>query len=93
VAIEQAIDEVQVAGSAAPRADGKLARQMRLSAGRECGCLLVAHMNPLDFPLAPDRVGQAVEAVADDAIDPLDANRCKRFGELVSYGLGHAVLI
>jgi hypothetical protein len=75
-----------------PRADGKLARQMCLGAGRECGHLLVAHVNPLDLFLPSDRVSQTIEAVADDAVDPLDANGCERFGELVSHGPGHAVL-
>ena len=56
---------------------------MRLGAGREGGDLLVADMNPLDLPLAADRVGQAVQAVADDAVNSLDAGRGESFGELV----------
>jgi len=89
VTVEQAVDEVQIAGSTAPRADGKLICQMSLGAGCECGDFFVAHVNPLDLPLPSDGVSQTIEAVADDAIDPLDANGCERFGELVRYGLGH----
>ena len=37
VAIEQAVDQVQVAGSAASGADGELAGEVRLGAGREGG--------------------------------------------------------
>ena len=79
----------KIAGAAAPCADGKLAGQMRLGARRECGDFFVAHVNPLDLPLPSDGVGQTIEAVADDAIDPLDANGCESFGELVRDGLGH----
>ena len=75
VAVEQAIDEVQIARPAAARADGELAGQMRLGAGRERRDLLVPDMDPLDLALPAQRVGQAVEAIADDAIDPLDARR------------------
>ena len=87
--VEQAVDEVQVAGAAAPCADGKLTCQMSLGASCECGDFFVAHVNPLDLPLPSDGVSQTIEAVADDAIDPLDANGCECFGELVSDSLGH----
>jgi len=89
VTVEQAIDEVKVAGSAAPRADSKLTCQMSLGTGRECGDFFVAHVNPLDLSLPSDRVSQTIEAVAHNAIDPLDANGRERFSELVSYGRGH----
>src|SRR5258707_10592614 len=70
--IEQPVDEVQIAGSAAPGADGEFPCQVRLGTGRESCDLLVPHMHPFDLALAPDRIGQPVQAVADDAIDPLD---------------------
>jgi hypothetical protein len=57
VAIEQAIDEVQVAGSAASGADRKLSCQVRLGPGREGRDLLVPYMDPLDLALAADRIG------------------------------------
>ena len=83
MAIEQAVDEVQIAGSAAPRADGELAGQMRLGAGREGGDFFVPDVDPFDLALAADRVGQTVQAVADDAVDALDAGGREGFGELI----------
>ena len=91
VAIEQAIDEVQIARPAAARADGQLSRQMRLGAGRECGDLLVPYMEPLDLAMAADGIRQPIEAVADDAIDALDPRGSQRFHELVSNDPRHDV--
>ena len=51
---------------------------MRLGSGGEGGNLLVPDMQPLDFALPADRIGQAVQAVANDAVDALDA--CERKG-------------
>jgi hypothetical protein len=83
VAVEQSVDEVQVARSAAAGADGELAAQMRLGPGRERGDLLVPYMDPLDLALAADGVSEPVQAVADDAVDPLDARSGERLGELI----------
>src|SRR5882672_3770173 len=87
MAVEQSVDEMQVSGPATARAHRELTGQMRLGARRE-GChLLVPDMHPLDPTLAAQRVGQSVQAVADDAIDPLYARCGKGFGELICYGL------
>jgi hypothetical protein len=72
VAIEEAIDQMQIAGAAASGADRKAAGEMRLSACRECRDFLVADVHPFDLALPTQRVGETVEAIADDSIDPLD---------------------
>src|SRR5258708_2598945 len=56
---------------------------MRLAAGGECGDLLVPDMDPVDLSLAAYGVRQAVEAIAYDAINPLDAGDRQRLGELI----------
>ena len=73
VGVEQAVDQVQVAGAAAARADRQLAGELGLRPGREGRGLFVAHVHPVDLVAAADGVGHRVEAVADDAIDLLDA--------------------
>jgi hypothetical protein len=66
---------------------------MRLGASRK-GCdLLVPHMNPFDLSLAADRIGQPIQAVADDAVDPLDAGCDEHFSELICYGFCHSYLL
>ena len=84
VAVEQAVDEVQIAGPATASANGELARQMRLGASREGGDLLVPDMDPLDFALSSQGVGKAVEAIADNAIDPFDACYGEGLHKLIS---------
>jgi hypothetical protein len=50
-------------------------------------------VNPLDLALPPQTVGQAVEAVANDTVDPLDACQVQRLGKQVGDdGLGHEQL-
>ena len=46
---------------------------MGFSAGREGTDFLVPDVHSLDLALAPQRVCDAVETVADDAVDALDA--------------------
>jgi hypothetical protein len=56
---------------------------MRFGTCRECGYFLVAHMHLLDFALPTYCVSQAVEAVADDAVNSLDPDCRESFRELI----------
>ena len=67
--VEQTVDQVQVAWAAAAGADRRLPGQRRIGRRRECGGLLVTDVLPTDFAGAPDRVGEAVEAVTGEAVD------------------------
>ena len=86
MAVKKAVDEVQVAWPAASGTDCELAGQVCLGAGREGADLFVPHMYPLDLALAADSVGQTVQAVADNPIDPLDASGGEDFSELIRNG-------
>src|ERR1700754_92753 len=83
MAVEQAVDEMEVAGAAASGADGDTSREVRFGSRREGGDLFVADVNPLDLALTADGIRQAVEAVAYDAVNPCDACRRQDIGELV----------
>lgn len=62
---------------------------MHLGTRREGRDLHMPDMDPLDLALAPQRIGQPVQAVADDAVDTLHA-RCREYPhELVRDGFGH----
>ena len=89
VAVEQAVDEVQVARAAAARAHRQRAGQMRLGAGGESRDLLVTDVDPLDRLAAPERIGDRIEAVADNPVDPLDPGCGKRCDELIGNALRH----
>jgi len=89
--IEQTVDEMQVAGSAASCADRELSRQMRLGAGREGRDLLVPHMDPFDLALAPNCVRQPIQAISDDTVNPFDPRCGEDFRELKCHRCGHAI--
>jgi len=80
---------VQITRAAAPGANGELPRQMRLRARRERRDFLVPNMHPLDLALPAKRVGQPVQTVADNPVDPLDASSRERIRELISNGFCH----
>jgi len=71
MAIEQSVNEMQVAGPAAARTNGEPAGQMRLGTSCKDRNLFVPHMDPLYLAVAANGIGQAIQAVADDSIDPL----------------------
>ena len=81
--VEQAVDEVQIARPATSRADRESSGQMRLRPGGEGGDFLMAHMDPFDVAAAAEGIRDAVEAVADDPIDALDAGGRQGCGKLI----------
>ena len=83
VRIEQAVDEMQVARAARPSADRKLARDLRFARGGKGGDLFMPDVNPVDRLSLAQRVGEAIEAVADDAEDALDAGLRQRLCDKV----------
>jgi hypothetical protein len=85
------LNEVQIAGTAAAGADRELTRQMRLGTSREGRNLLVPDVDPLDLALAAERVGEPVQAVADNAIDPLHAGCGENLGELFRDRFGQII--
>src|SRR4029077_4740422 len=89
VAIEQAVDQMQVTGPAASCADRELASQMSFGAGCECSHLLVAHMDPLNLAPTSNCIGEAVKAVADNSVDSLDSGGRKCGSKLICNGPGH----
>ena len=45
----------------------------------------MADMDPFDLALPAQRVGEPVQAVADDAVDALDARCDQNLGKLICY--------
>ena len=80
---------MQVARAAAAGADRELTGQMRLGAGGESGNLFVAEVQPGDPTVAAQRVGEAVQAVADDAVNALYPGGGEGLDHLVGNSCGH----
>src|SRR3569833_211881 len=79
----KSVDQMQVARPAGASADRELAGELRLAGGRESRHLLVTDMHPVDpFPVA-QRLGQAVEAVADHAVDPAYSSKLEGLDDLI----------
>src|SRR5438477_411176 len=66
---------------------------MRLGARGEGGDLLVPDMQPFNFALSANRIGNAVQAVAHNAVNPFDTSGGKGLGELVSDRFLHWALL
>src|SRR5258708_39451981 len=59
--------------TATSRADRETICDMRIRPGRERGDFLVPDMQPLNAAMAARRIGEAIEAVAHDSLDALNA--------------------
>jgi acetate kinase len=59
--VEQTIDEVQVAWATASGNDCQPIGEVSVCPSRKSGRLFMAHMNPLDFLVFTDGVGEPVQ--------------------------------
>jgi hypothetical protein len=89
MAIEEAIDQVKIARAATACAHGKLACNMSVRSCGERGYLFVSDMKPLDLLASPDDVGESVQGVADNAVNPLYASLHQCFDEYLRHLLRH----
>src|ERR1700735_1608268 len=92
-AVEKAVDKGEIARAAAAGAYGEGASDMGVGAGGEGGDLFMAHMQPFDAAAPANGVGEAIEAVADNAIDPLHSGGGENLDHLVGDGSGHRFLL
>jgi hypothetical protein len=73
VAVEQAVDQMQIARTAASRANGESSGDSGFGTGGE-GChFLMANVHPGNFSKSSQTVVEPVQAVSGDAPNPLDA--------------------
>jgi hypothetical protein len=91
LAIVKAIDQMQVSGSAASGAYSQFAGEMRLRPRRERACLLVAHADPLDILAGANRIRDAIERIAGDAVNALNARSHENVYQQVRHSLCHSV--
>ncbi len=80
VAIEQPIDQMQIARPATAGAHRQLAGHRGFGPGGECRHLFVAHMHPFDALHLAQRIGQPIETIAGHPPDSLHPGTFQRFG-------------
>jgi hypothetical protein len=89
VAIEQAVDEVKIAWSAAAGADRDFAGKVSLGAGGESSHFFMPYVEPIDLSILADGVREAVEGVAGDSVDSFYACFDEGLYEYFGYGFRH----
>src|SRR5580658_5604060 len=77
LAIEQPVNQMQIARTAAAGADRKASGEMGFCSRCESGSLFVPHVDPVNRLSPSQSVGEGVERVADNAINPLRAGLLK----------------
>src|SRR3984893_18102181 len=75
--------------TATPRTHSQLAGELGLCSGRKGRRLFMPHRHPLDFLVATDGVGHRVQAVADNAVNALDARLLQSVDELLCNRIRH----
>src|ERR1700679_2326586 len=88
VRLDDAIDEVQAAGTAASGHRGEVAGQQGFALGGEGPGLFVAHTHPLDRAFGK-AVRDPVESITHDAVTMPDARAPQRFDDDICDLLGH----
>src|SRR5258707_4217257 len=89
LAVEQAVDQMKVAGTAAAGAHRKAAGKMSFSSRCKCSGLFMTHVDPFDRLSSPQRVGKAIERVANHSVDTLHARFFESFDQILGCNFAH----
>jgi hypothetical protein len=73
MAVEQAIDKMQIPRTATPTADRELPGQMSFGTRRERRAFLMPHVNPFNRTIPAQRVRESIERIPHHAIHTLDS--------------------
>src|SRR2546422_589007 len=74
VTVVEAVDQVQITGATTAGADCQASAEMRVRARSKRRRLFMSHVNPLDIVPFAEGIRDAIERVARDAVDSLDAS-------------------
>src|SRR5262249_57688138 len=69
--VKKTIDQVQVPGATTPGARGQLSSQLGFGARSKCSCFFVADVDPVALSVSARTIGNRIQAVAHNALDPL----------------------
>src|SRR6476660_1384604 len=92
LAIEQAVDQMKVAWTAAPGANSKARGKMSFGSRRKSRGLFMPHVNPVDRLSSPQRVRKAVERVSHHSVDALHAGLLEGFDQIFGSSFAHQLL-
>src|ERR1700688_3096405 len=83
--IVEPVDQMQIPRAATSRANGQFPREMRFRAGGKRRRLFVSHMDPLNLLVCTNRVRDAIERIAGNAVNLPDS----RFGKNIHQQICH----
>jgi len=89
LAVEQTVDQVKVAWTAAPGAHSKAPGKMSFSSRCKCSGLFMTHVYPVDRLSSPQCVGKAIERVANHSVDTLHARFFESFDQILGCSFAH----
>jgi hypothetical protein len=89
LAIEQAVDQMKVAWTAAPGAHSKARGKMSFSSRRKSRGLFMPHVNPVDRLSSPQRVSKPVERISHHSVDALHARLLEGFDQIFGSSFAH----
>jgi hypothetical protein len=85
VTIVEPVDQMQVAWAATSRANGQFPREMRFRAGGKRRRLFVSHMDPLNWLVCANRVRDAIERIAGNAVNTPNSSFGKNIHQQICY--------
>src|SRR5258706_256728 len=89
LAVEQAVDQMEVAWTAAPGTHGKAPGKMGFSPRCKCRGLFMTHVDPVDRLSPPQCISNAVERVSDHPVDALHARLLEGFDQIFRCSFAH----
>jgi hypothetical protein len=85
VRVVQPVDQVQVTRATTGSAYRELTLDRGIASGGERGRFLVTDVLPGDRPVLIQRVGEAVERIAGDAVDALNPSALEGFDDQIGH--------
>ena len=86
VGVVQAVDEMDMSGAAGARAGREFFGKLGFGPGGEGGRFFMPHMDEPDAPVAAERIGHGIEAVAHPPVQPRDARSGQFVHKYFRYG-------
>ncbi len=90
VAVEQPVDEMEVARTARSGANRQLTADLRLGTSGESGNLFMTRRHPVDSAHTIEAVAQPVKRISGDSPDTLDARAFQRLRNQRGNGVLHS---
>lgn len=87
--VVEAVDQMHVPGSTAPSAHCQCSREMRFGSGSKSPHLFVPHVHPFKILFYAYRVCDAIQRIADNAVNSLNTRLSKNVHQKIRHFFRH----